>query len=230
MFDLVFVLNSGFESIFAQKQSCRPFCPLQLLFWPNFKFLYGILSFNWSKSAKNHSISVNGDSPVLDSSPPSSTFASPRVSRRRSSRSAQTCRRVLIPFPGAVSVFPPLLLPHARGSSRARAEPSPAFPSAIPATPCRFPAPQAAPSHPASPPPLSRARATLCRAESTPAPPAAIAVSGEASPSPSTTTFRPSSGRFAPAVSFSVPPSCFPTPIPSFSCAGAAGTRPSRRR
>ena len=152
------------------------------------------------------------------------------VSTRRADEPRPPRSRVVF-IPTEPCLFsPPLLFPHARETSRARAEPSPAFPSAIPATPCRFPAPQAAPSHPASPPPLSRARATLCRAESTPAPPAAIAVSGEASPSPSTTTFRPSSGRFAPAVSFSVPPSCFPTPIPSFSCAGAAGTRPCRRR
>src|SRR6185503_3934638 len=55
------------------------------------------------------------------------------------------------------------------------------------ATPSRSPVPQPAPPHPASPPPLSRARATLCRAESTPAPPATIAVSVKASPLPSTT-------------------------------------------
>ena len=52
MFALVFLPNPSFESIFAQKQICRSFLPLQLLFWPNFKFLYGILSFNWSMSGQ----------------------------------------------------------------------------------------------------------------------------------------------------------------------------------
>ena len=38
------------KSIFAQNESCRFSFPLQLLFWPNFKFLYEKLSFNWSNS------------------------------------------------------------------------------------------------------------------------------------------------------------------------------------
>ena len=142
-FDRVFVSNPIFKSTFAQNKSCSSYRSLQLLFWPNFTFQCKFWSFGWSKSAKNHSISVNGDFPVLVSSPPSSTFASPRVSRRRSSLSAQTCRRVLIPFPGAVSVFPPVLLPHARGLSRARTEPSPAAVPTILAVVPRFAAPRA---------------------------------------------------------------------------------------
>ena len=52
MFDRVFVPDPSFNSTFAQKQSCRISRPLQLLFWPNFKFLYQISSFGRSKSAQ----------------------------------------------------------------------------------------------------------------------------------------------------------------------------------
>ena len=158
VFDLVFLLDPSFKSTFAQNKSCSSYRSLQLLFWLNFTFQCKNRSFGWSKSAKNHSISVNGDSPVLVSSPSSSTFASPRVGRRRSSLSAQTCRRVLIPFPGAVSVFPPLLLPHARGSSRARAEPSPATAPAISRRSARFPRTPSRSTSPSIPSARFRAR------------------------------------------------------------------------
>ena len=54
MFDLIFVLDPSSKSTSAQNESCRSSFSLQLLFWPNFKFLYEKLSFNWSNSSKNH--------------------------------------------------------------------------------------------------------------------------------------------------------------------------------
>ena len=76
----------------------------------------------------------------------------------------------------------------------------------------------------------SLARSSQYRAESAPAPPAAIAASRRSSASPSIFLSRPSSIQIDHAVSFLVPLSSFPTPFPSSSCAGAAGTRPCRRR
>ena len=55
MFIYIFLLDPSLKSTFAQKQSCRSSLPLQLLFWPNFKFLYEILSFIRSKSSPNQS-------------------------------------------------------------------------------------------------------------------------------------------------------------------------------
>src|SRR6185312_13768413 len=49
VFDYVFLLDPSSKSIFAQKQSCRPSLPLQLLFWPNFKLLCENYSFGRSK-------------------------------------------------------------------------------------------------------------------------------------------------------------------------------------
>jgi len=54
VFNLVFVLDPSSKSTSAQNESCRSSFSLQLLFWPNFKFLYENLSFNWSNSSKNH--------------------------------------------------------------------------------------------------------------------------------------------------------------------------------
>ena len=65
VFDPVFLLDSSLESTFAQNKSCRSYRPLQLLFWQNFIFQCKIWSFGRSNSAKNHSISINCDSPVF---------------------------------------------------------------------------------------------------------------------------------------------------------------------
>jgi len=51
VFDLVFVLDLSSKSTSAQNESCRSSFSLQLLFWPNFKFLYEKLSFNLSNSS-----------------------------------------------------------------------------------------------------------------------------------------------------------------------------------
>ena len=64
VFAHVFLLDPSLNSTFAQKQSCRSSLSLQLLFWPNFKFLYEILSFNKSKSCQNR-LNVSLFSPVL---------------------------------------------------------------------------------------------------------------------------------------------------------------------
>ena len=52
MFDPVFLDDPNLKSTFAQNESCRSSLPPQLLFWPNFKFLYQILSSNRSKSSQ----------------------------------------------------------------------------------------------------------------------------------------------------------------------------------
>ena len=90
VFDLVFLRDPSFKSTFAQNKSCSSYRSLQLLFWPNFMFQCKIWSFGWSKSAENHSISVNGDSPVLLSAPPAlDVGAATRRPSRRTSLSAR---------------------------------------------------------------------------------------------------------------------------------------------
>ena len=54
-FDHVFLSDPGLKSTFAENKSCRSFLSLQLLFWPNFKFLYEILIFIGSNRVKNRS-------------------------------------------------------------------------------------------------------------------------------------------------------------------------------
>ena len=51
-FDRVFLHDSMLKSTFAQNKSSRSSLPLQLLFWPTFRSLYEILSFNRSKSSQ----------------------------------------------------------------------------------------------------------------------------------------------------------------------------------
>jgi len=107
VFDLIFLRDPSFKSTFAQNKSCSSYRSLQLLFWPSFMFQCKIWSFGGSKSAKNHSSSVNGASPVLLSSPPAIDVG---VATRRTS--ANLAHRalvpVLIPSPRAVTVFPSL--------------------------------------------------------------------------------------------------------------------------
>ena len=55
VFGHIFLLDPSLKSTFAPNQSCRPSLPLQLLFWPNFKLQYEILSFSRSKLGQNHS-------------------------------------------------------------------------------------------------------------------------------------------------------------------------------
>ena len=77
-FTLVFLLNPSFESLFAQKQSCRPSIPLQLLFWSNSKFPYEIWSFGRSNFDQNQFKRVQFG---YDASP---VLLIPRRPRRRS--------------------------------------------------------------------------------------------------------------------------------------------------
>jgi len=153
-FDLVFLLNPSFESIFAQKQSCRPSIPLQLLFWPNFMFPYEVWSFGWSNFAQNHFKRIQLVYCALDA-----VRARRRQQHRRRHASdvgepRLPCSRVVLISPGAMSVFLPLLLPHARGLRRARTEPSPAAVLTTLAAPLRLLAPQADLPRPEALPPL----------------------------------------------------------------------------
>ena len=118
MFDPIFLIDQSLKSTFAQKQSCRFSLPLQLLFWPNFKFLYQILSFGRSNTGQNqskcvtvcscarHGVARHPCRRLWPSAPP------PRVGRWRSLHAAL---RVLICSRRPAVVPPhPLLLPRAR--------------------------------------------------------------------------------------------------------------------
>ena len=69
-FDHIFLLDPSHKSTFAQKQSCRSSLPLQLLFWPNFKFLYENFEFQLVKLEQKSFKRRNSASPVLDTVPP----------------------------------------------------------------------------------------------------------------------------------------------------------------
>ena len=116
VFDLIFLRDLSFKSTFAQNKSCSSYRSLQLLFWPNFTFQCKISSFGWSKSAKNHSISVNGDSPVLLSAPPALDVGA--ATRRPSRRTSSSARVLSVRVLWRLLVLFPFLLP------RARAEPT----------------------------------------------------------------------------------------------------------
>ena len=118
MFDRVFVSDLSFEATFAQNKSCSSYRSLQLLFWPNFKFLYQISRFGLPKSAKNHSISVNWDSPVC-----AQCTAGPRRWRRHASAVAANLvpREPSYPLPMPIPIR---TIPSPSSSSRrAEAEP-----------------------------------------------------------------------------------------------------------
>ena len=119
MFARVFLPDSGLESTFAQNKSCRFFLPLQLLFWPNFKLPYEILSSSRSK-LRQKSVKRVYCAPLLSTVLGAHTAADrrrpPRVARAGESRSPRT---VLIRSPGLIHFLRPLLPP------RVHAEPSP---------------------------------------------------------------------------------------------------------
>ena len=126
-FEHVFLPNSSSKSTFAQNKSCRSSLPLQLLFWPNFKFLYEKLRSGWSNLGQNsfetslflflfslvHAHTATGDAPVA-----------PRVGHRSKRRLASKLRRS--PRRPRSGSFAPLLLP-----ARARDEPSRAEPPSL---------------------------------------------------------------------------------------------------
>jgi len=188
VFDLVFVLDLSSKSTFAQNESCRSSFSLQLLFWPNFKFLYENLSFNWSNSGKNQlseeTVSSLCSSPAI----PATVLvgAPPRVGRRRSSHAAL---RVLIRSRCRLRFRFAFLLPRVRVTqTRARARRRPSRRPTL-ATPLRFLAPRAARPHPETTPPfpdLGRPHPEPNRARR-PRPP--LPFFAELRPSPSTTLF-----------------------------------------
>ena len=62
VFEHIFLSNPSSKSTFVQQQSCGSSLPLQLLFWPNFMFLYENLSFEWSKLSKKSVKRITVDS------------------------------------------------------------------------------------------------------------------------------------------------------------------------
>ena len=152
-FERVFVSNPIFESIFAQKQSCEPSSPLQLLFWPKFMFPYEKLSFGWSKLGQNSlkptvvSLFVTVSAPILRRPP-----ATPRVARAGDPRHPRCV--ALIRSRAWILLVPVPFSFLAHGSSRARAEPSPAAVPTTLAAPLRFLVPRAAQPRPASTAPV----------------------------------------------------------------------------
>ena len=160
MFDRVFLPDPGLKSTFAQNKSCRPSIPLQLLFWPNFKFLYESLSFGWSNASKNRSkfVEPHCSSPVLV------TVLARRPCRRLSS-SASLLHASTIPANFALRAPTlstreayPFVLPFifflALGLSRAQAEPPPALLWPNPGTSPQSSAPRAATPRPSPTPPI----------------------------------------------------------------------------
>src|SRR6185436_14280129 len=102
MFDLIFLPNPSSKSTFAQNKSCRFSLPLQLLFWPNFKFLYEVLSFNLSNASqkliKPFTI-VPLFVTVLVRDAHAATGTTPATSTRRAHRrTSPSTRAVLIPL------------------------------------------------------------------------------------------------------------------------------------
>ena len=138
--------------------------------------------------------------------------------------SANLARRARAP---SLSPRSRVCFPSPSPSSRARVEPSSSRAIAgrradHPRHPARFSAPQAARPRPEAPPCLHELGRAPPPAESGVSAAAAIDNHAELHPSSPTTPFRPSSGRFAPPVSFLVPPSCYPTSFPSSSCTAPA--------
>ena len=125
-----------------------------------------------------------------------------------------------------MSVFPPLLLPHARGLSRARTEPSPAAVPTKLAAPSRFPGPQPSSLHPAPPTPYPEPEFAVPQPESHPQRPAAINPNLGAPSLSSTSTLQLPSVRLKVTVSFPLPYSYSPSLSPRKSLTVAGGTPP----
>ena len=230
MFDRVFVSDPSFNSTFAQNKSCSSYRSLQLLFWPNFKFLYQISRFGWSKSAKNHSISVNWDSPVC-----AQCTAGPRRWRRHASAVAANLvpREPSYPLPVPVPIrtipFSNLPRVHAELSSSSVSSPA----SSGRPTPLFF-APLLDSPHPN---PL-RLTPHLQRLFPEPTDPLrgriGLPTAGRhhrarrTSPSPSNSPLRPPSAQIESPVSFSALSSPFPTPSPLESRTAGAGAPPRK--
>jgi hypothetical protein len=139
MFDHVFLLDPSLKSTFARKQSCRSSLSLQLLFWPNFKFLYQSLSFGWSNARKNRSKS----STVFSCAPLCSSDAhTVDCCHRRASSTRRACRRSLpsvrrsYPLPApSLSISHPFFFLLGFTRSRARAKPTAGIAPAKPRRP-----------------------------------------------------------------------------------------------
>ena len=149
-FEHVFLHNPSSESTFAQYQSCRSSCPLQLLFWPNFRFQYEIWSFGWSNFGQNQFKLVQLGYCALQLHR-TRAHAVDRQQRRRRHASAVGEPRPPrsharpYPLPPEPCPFSPSLSPSSR-AGRAELPPVP-----IPATPRRRASIPRSPSRPTSP-------------------------------------------------------------------------------
>ena len=189
MFDLVFLLDPSFKSSFAQNESCRSSLPLQLLFWPNFKFLYQNLSFGGSNSSQIHSnvhcvlqcFYCDAQTPIPRPATRRRRHASAIAPRPRRPSAALILARALEashPFPS-----PSPFLALARSQDE---QSSPSTPLVVPRHPLVAPprsfAPRAARPRPEPTPPLHELGRALRRPKSGNRPPPAIAVLAELRP------------------------------------------------
>ena len=129
VFDLVFVLDPSSKSTSAQNESCSSYFPLQLLFWPNFKLLYEIWTFNWSNSSQIDSNELTVSSSVSTVRAHAGIWSSVSDATRRDRRRSSSSARRSYPR-GRPRSFPsrPLpSLPRARASRARRRPPSRPF-------------------------------------------------------------------------------------------------------
>ena len=113
VFDRVFLPNQSLKSTFAQNKSCRSSLPLQLLFWPNFKFQYEIWSFGRSNfgqinSNEFNSVTVLSSDAVRAPMPSTGNSAGdatcrPSANLARRARTPPLSAREAYPFPSPPS-------------------------------------------------------------------------------------------------------------------------------
>ena len=127
MFDCVFLFDPSLKSIFAQNKSCSSSFGLQLLFWPNFKFLYQILRFGWSNASQNSvktitvlllCCTVRPPTPI-----PATGTAPATTTHRDRRRTSPSARALSVHVLWRLLVLVPFLLPRAHAepdASRAR--------------------------------------------------------------------------------------------------------------
>ena len=180
MFDPVFLDDPNLKSTFAQNESCSSSFAHKLLFWPNFKFLYQILTFGRSNASQIWSkfVELYYFAPVLATVSPG-THADDCGRRCLLHASAiddpRTPRGRLLIRSRRPSSIPPPLSPSSRlrrartSSSRRRALRRPTL-----ATPPRFLAPESPPPHPAPLQHLPDLVWTITRPESSCRPPSPL--------------------------------------------------------
>ena len=200
---MFFSPDQSIKSTFTQNKSCRSSLPLQLLFWPNFKFLYEKLRSGWSNLGQNSfeaSMFLFLFSPVHAHTKTGEVPATPRVSRCSDPR--PTCVP-LLSLPRAVPIHSPLFSYLKLELSRARVAPplsapapaTPRHPASICCTPTSLASPRSSSTHP---------RARLSHSQSKSGLPVAATITepAELRPSLSIPVLRSTSARFESVVSF----------------------------